>query len=167
MRHVVGVTLLAVVIATGAAATAAPRSNAKLCTADEVRRTVAAFVHAFNRGDRLGLDTVWAAEPDFQWYSTPAPGLRLRAAAQHRRSLVRYFLRRHAKGERLELTWLRVNGNTNARKPYGNFEYRLVRHADDLEPTDYHGKGALHCYSWRADQLIVWSMAEAAPAPMP
>jgi hypothetical protein len=65
-------------------------------------------------------------------------------------------------GERLTLRSLRVNGNTIASgvgwKTYGNFEYALIREADDLAPTAYRGKGALHCYSSAADQLIVWSM---------
>ena len=117
------------------------------------------FLAAFNRGDSKALAAVWAAEPDFQWYSTPAPGARLRARASSRASLIPYFRGRHTRGERLELTALRVNGNTRATKPYGNFEYRLVRSARDLPPTDYHGKGALHCYAARPDVLIVWSMA--------
>lgn len=116
------------------------------------------FLGAFNRGDAQALAAVWAAEPDFQWYSTPAPGERVRGWASHRPSLIRYFRARHLRGERLELTSLRVNGNTAARKPYGNFQYRLVRSADDLAPTEYLGKGALHCYATRPDVLIVWSM---------
>ncbi len=110
------------------------------------------------------LASIWSAEPDFQWYSTPAPGERFRSMAQDRPSLVPYFLRRQAQGERLELTALQVNGNTEGRRPYGNFVYRLIRHANDLPPTEYQGKGALHCYSARVgpDKLIVWSMATAA-----
>ena len=49
-------------------------------------------------------------------------------------------------------------GNTTAAKPYGNFDFRLVRSARGLARTDYHGKGALHCYASRPDALIVWSM---------
>ena len=116
------------------------------------------FIAAFNRGDSKALAARWATEPDFQWYSTPAPGERLRARASDRASLIPYFRARHARGERLQLTAFRVNGNTTGAKPYGNFEYRLVRSARDLPATDYHGKGALHCYASRPDQLIVWSM---------
>ncbi len=116
------------------------------------------FLAAFNRGDSTALRAVWAAEPDFQWYSTPAPGERLRARASDRASLIPYFRARHAQQERLELTAFRVNGNTSAARPYGNFEYRLVRSARGLPRTDYHGKGALHCYANRPDVLIVWSM---------
>ena len=164
MRHVGRLAVLAAAIAAGTAA-AAPSAEPRPCTPPEVRRAVTTFITAFNRGDRRLLASVWAAEPDFRWYSTPPPGERLRAAAQHRPSLVPYFLRRRARGERLQLTWLRVNGNTDAARPYGNFEYRLIRRAHDLAPTEYQGKGALHCYSGRTDELIVWSMADAVSRP--
>lgn len=154
--------LAVMLVATGAAA-AAPRPEPTLCSPAEVERTVARFIDAFNRGDRRALSSVWSPEPDFEWYSTPAPGQRLRGVAQHRPSLVPYFLRRQAKGERLVLTSLQVNGNSVSGRPYGNFQYRLTRRADDLLPTDYQGKGALHCYAPRVgpDKLIVWSMGEA------
>lgn len=157
------VAVLPLVLVAGGAAGAAERPAPTLCSSVEVERAVARFVDAFNRGDRRTLASVWSPEPDFQWYSTPAPGERLRGVAQHRPSLVPYFLRRQARGERLELTSLQVNGNTAGRRPYGNFVYRVIRRADDLPPTDYRGKGALHCYPARVgpDKLIVWSMAPA------
>lgn len=161
MRRRIAV-LSAVLVACSTAA-AAPPPSPTLCSTAEVERAVARFVDAFNRGDRRTLLSVWASEPDFQWYSTTAPGGRVLSVARDRPSLVPYFLRRQAKGERLALTFLRVNGNTEGRRPYGNFEYRLIRRADDLTPTEYRGKGALHCYSARVgpDKLIVWSMGEA------
>ena len=77
-----------------------------------------------------------------EWYSTDAPGERFNEDAYDRSTLVRYFAARHARGERLVLRWFRFNGNTNGSgDPYGNFQYTLVRSADDLEPTRYHGKG--------------------------
>jgi hypothetical protein len=79
---------------------------------------------------------------------------------------VPYFARRHARGERLALDALQINGNTVTRArsfgTYGNFQFTLVREADDLARTDYQGKGALHCYASAPDRLIVWSMARAA-----
>jgi hypothetical protein len=80
-----------------------------------------------------------------------------------RSSLVRYFLKRHARGERLTLRTFRFNGNTDAPplKPYGNFVFTLTRRANDLQPTSYRGKGAAHCYSGE-DAIIVWSMARRA-----
>ena len=162
MRAKVAVITLAMIAASTAAA-AAPKPRPTLCSPTEVERAVTRFVDAFNRGDRRTLASVWSPEPDFQWYSTPAPGERFNGVAQHRPSLVPYFLDRHAKGERLELTAIQVNGNSVGPRPYGNFQYRLIRHADDLAPTAYQGKGALHCYSARVgpDKLIVWSMGVA------
>ena len=130
------------------------------CTRAETRALVLNFVRAFNRGESDALDRLFAAEPDFQWYSTGAPGMRLRAAAMDRSSLVPYFLRRHDRGERLTLRRFRFMGNTDMPplKRYGNFVFRLTRRAGDLRPTPYHGKGAAHCYAGD-DAIIVWSMA--------
>jgi hypothetical protein len=133
----------------------------KLCTQAEVKQTVRRFVAAFNRGQARALEVVWARKPDFKWYATGPPGVRLQTAATYRPSLIPYFLSRHRRGERLQLLSLQVNGNAKASKPYGNFQYRLSRSADDLPATAYHGKGALHCYGGRPDELIVWAMAEA------
>lgn len=134
----------------------------KLCAPAEVKRTVAGFIAAFNAGDARRLDGIFAKAPYFRWYSTDAPGERFLPIAADRRSLLPYFARRHALGERLELSSLRVNGNTlasgRAWKTYGNFQYTLVREASDLRATEYRGKGALHCYATRTDELIVWSM---------
>jgi hypothetical protein len=134
-----------------------PKSEApKLCTADEVETVVRRFANAFNRGDLWALDSVFAQEPDFQWYSTDAPGQRSTPVADDRLSLMSYLAARHARGERLTLRSFRFNGNTPS--PYGNFEYRLTRSAGDLEPTPYHGKGAALCYRQRPDVIFVWSM---------
>lgn len=159
-------TALAVALAGAAAATGSERQvvivRVKLCTPAEVKRTVAGFIAAFNAGDTRRLDRAFAQKPYFRWYSTDAPGERLLPIAADRASLVPYFARRHALGERLALRSLRVNGNTLASgrgwKTYGNFQYTVVRQASDLPATDYRGKGALHCYATRPDELIVWSM---------
>ncbi len=115
------------------------------------------FIEAFNRGEGDVLDRLFAPEPDFEWYSTEAPGERFREAAYDRSSLVDYFARRHARGERLRLRSFRFNGNTDAGIPYGNFEYSLLRSADELGPTRYHGKGAARCLG-NGDVIFVWAM---------
>jgi hypothetical protein len=133
----------------------------KLCTQGEAESAVGRFVTAFNAGRSRQLDVAFARRPDFRWYATDGPGERLLPAAADRGSLVAYFARRHARDERLTLRSFRFNGNTIASgnlKSYGNFQYRLIRQADDLEPTRYGGKGALHCYHGLPDRLIVWSM---------
>jgi SnoaL-like protein len=141
---------------------AAPPERPKACTRAEVGRLVVRFVDAFNAGNLDRLDRTFARRPDFRWYSTDAPGERYLPVASDRASLRRYFARRHARGERLVLETLKVNGNTRAAKPYGNFEFTLVRSADDLPATPYQGKGAAHCYALGSDVLIVWSMARDA-----
>jgi hypothetical protein len=132
------------------------------CTEDEVGQLVGRFAGSFNDGELDALDRIFAREPDFEWYSTPAPGERLLlSSAADRASLVPYFGERHRLGERLTITRFRFNGNTAGSRPYGNFEYSLTRRASDLAPTAYAGKGAALCYRDRSDEIIVWSMGEA------
>lgn len=130
----------------------------RLCTAGEVETLVGRFIDAFNSGDLNGLDDVFAHEPEFEWYSTDAPGERFTPLANGRPSLLPYFAGRHALGEQLTLRSFRFNGNSARSQPYGNFEYGLTRSAEDLEPTSYYGKGAAFCYSKRSDVIFVWSM---------
>lgn len=131
----------------------------KPCTADEVESLVRRFIDAFNSGDLSALHALFAREPEFEWYSTDAPGERFTPAANDRPSLVPYFRDRHAAGEQLSLRSFRFNGNSGGgSRTYGNFEYGLTRSADDLEPTPYYGKGAAFCYRNRSDVIFVWSM---------
>ena len=111
-----------------------------LCSGDEVETLVARFLDAFNSGDLKGLDDVFAHEPDFEWYSTGAPGERFTPLANDRPSLVPYFATRHALDEQLTLRSFRFNGNSASRQPYGNFEYGLTRRAEDLPATPYNGE---------------------------
>jgi hypothetical protein len=134
-----------------------PAEPPKPCTADEVETLVLRFLDAFNSGNLRTLDSVFAKEPDFEWYSTDAPGERLGVPAYDRSSLLSYFEGRHALGEQLVLRLFRFNGNSPM--PYGNFEYGLTRSAQDLEPTSYYGKGASFCYRERPDVIFVWSMS--------
>lgn len=110
------------------------------------------FVRSFNGGDFARLDRIFAKDDEgFQWYSTSGPGQRLRAEAYRRSTLIQYFRRRHTRHERLQLRSFRHNGG-------GNFEYALVRRADDVPRARYHGKGAALCAVEAADIIIVWSM---------
>lgn len=132
-----------------------------LCTAGEVEALVGRFVGAFNKGDAGELDDIFAREPEFEWYSTDAPGERLTPLANDRPSLVPYFRDRHALSEQLKLGSFTFNGNTTGSRPYGNFVYTLTRSADDLGATPYRGKGAALCYRSRSDVIFVWSMSAA------
>jgi hypothetical protein len=127
-----------------------------LCTAGDVETLVRRFIDTFNAGDLSALDALFAREPEFEWYSTDAPGQRFTPLANDRPSLVPYFGARHALGERLTLRSFRFNGNSG--QTYGNFEYGLTRTAEDLQPTAYHGKGAAFCYRTQSDVIFVWSM---------
>jgi hypothetical protein len=131
------------------------------CANEEVQGLVERFVRAFANGNLQALDEIFADEPDFEWYSTAAPGERLLPLAGDRASLVPYFRQRHEVGERLTINSFRFTGNTVRSRPYGNFEYSLTRSANDLAPTAYAGKGAAICYRDRSDLLIVWLMVEA------
>lgn len=127
------------------------------CTVTTVRKLISQFVRAFNAGDQPTLKRLWARQGHgFDWYSTDAPGQRIGSTARDRSGLERYFAGRHAAGERLRLTSFQFNGNTAG---YGNFQYTLIRRADDLAPTAYAGKGAAICTSTRS-MLGVWSMAK-------
>jgi hypothetical protein len=129
-----------------------------LCTADEVETVARRFISSFNAGALGELDDLFAQEPEFEWYSTDAPGERFTPAANDRASLVSYFRDRHAVSERLELGSFTFNGNTQGSRAYGNFQYTLTRRAEDLSPTPYGGKGAALCYRNRSDVIFVWSM---------
>lgn len=131
------------------------------CDRAEVRTLVRHVVAAFNRGDLAALDRHFAPTPGFRVYFSSAPGKRSMTVRLDRPSLVPYFARRHARADRLRLRSLRVNANTAANPPYGNFTFTLTRNADDLEPTRYQGKGAVYCFRTRPDGVFVWSMAPA------
>jgi hypothetical protein len=120
-----------------------------------VRGLVIQFIAAFNKGDVHRLSHIFARS-DFGWYSTDGPGARLGAEAYDRDTLLGYFMRRHKFRERLRLRSFKFNGNSQG---YGNFEYGLVRRAQDLKPTEYYGKGAAVCRTWPGSPAIaVWSM---------
>lgn len=132
------------------------------CVSREVRAVVRLFVDRFDDGDLVALDEVFASEPEFRWYSTTAPGERLRTRAPDRRSLVPYLARRHARGELLAVRAFRFTGNSSdGRRPYGDFTFTLTRTTPELGPTRYRGKGAVLCFDARPDTIFVWSMADA------
>lgn len=139
-----------------------PPGQPVICSGDEVETLTERFIRAFNDGDFEGLDVIFAQEPDFEWYSTGAPGERLQLPiASDRATLVPYFRERHELGERLTFNSFRFNGNTLGSRPYGNFEYTLTRSANDLPPTVFAGKGAALCYRDRSDLIFVWAMGRA------
>lgn len=126
------------------------------CTAPEVRRLVTEFISAINAGNAQSLQRlVTKSGQGFEWYSTDKPGQRINAAARDRAGLGAYFMQRHAAHEVLRLTTFKFNGNSAG---YGNFQYTLIRQADDLPATPYVGKGAAVCDT-TPRTIGVWSMA--------
>ena len=126
------------------------------CDSVTTMRLVRRFTRALTTGDRPAADRSFAREPAFQWYSTGAPGARLRAASHNRRTLRAYLRRRVEQHERLRLQLL--TARYEIRRDLGNFHGTLVRSADDLQPTSYGFKGAATCARGQA-RIIVWSMA--------
>ena len=126
------------------------------CTAGSVHDLVARFVSAFNAGSRRALEQVLAqAGYGWLWYSTDRPDARTNGVADNRAGLGAYFLRRHNHQETLHLLSFRYNGINGQ---FGEFEYSLVRRADDLAASPYVGKGSVVCSS-SPITLGVWSMA--------
>ena len=116
------------------------------CDAAALRRTLAAFVGAYNRGDLRRLDRLFS-RANFVWYSAGAPGPRFQPDAGKRGTLIRYFRERHRRGDRMALTGYRFNGYERERV-LGHFELRGRRRADDFRGgawIDVAGKGALDC----------------------
>lgn len=157
MRTAGTIWIAAAVLAISAlpASTATPNGPSQ-CNAGEIRATLVSFSTAFNRGNLQALDSLFAKEPDFQWYSTDG---RIGRAAKRRGTLIPYFRARHASGERLGLKRFRFTGNSPR---FGNFEMTMRRSI----PAQYNGwtpvpgKGAAICREGVV-RLIVMSFGTA------
>ncbi len=154
----------AVAVSAVVAALSSPASSTSAstgCSPSQTTAVVERFLQAFNRGDRGVLNNeVWGGRLYFDWYAvTTAPGSRVDADARRRDTLMNYFAARHTAGERLSLTKLKLNGVTGG--GYRNFEFRLLRSANDLPGGEvlYAGKGASSCATGR---LITWVMGTAS-----
>lgn len=128
------------------------------CAAPVVSNVVGRFLEALNRGDLEALNRIIAPPGTFEWYTVQAvrgraPGERPQAGG--RTTLIRYFARRHERGERMQLRSFQFNGSDDG---LGHFQYRLLRSARDHPPAPYNGKGAVICTTGR-DVIAVWSMA--------
>lgn len=147
-------------LAVAVAALAAPlialaaEPPARLAAAScEARPVVDRFVRAFNRGDLGELDSLFAQETDgWSWYAVgDRAGRRSLAAAKNRLNLIAYFDERHREHETLRIVEFNENSG-------GNFDFALVRRADDLSdgrPVRRLGKGRVIC---EAGTLGVWSL---------
>jgi hypothetical protein len=145
--------LLLAEAATGGGSSAAGGVGSR-CTSWAPRSAMTAFVAAYNAGDRRRLDALFAARPRFRWYSSAAPGPRLRARATRRDTLLPYFRARHRHHDRLRLVWFRFTGNSNG---YGHFAFVLRRSAADFRhgaSFGLVGKGAAVCTGAALEQRV-------------
>ncbi len=145
----VTVTLLAGCVE--APGTASPGADGPDCTESSTRQVVDSFIDAFNKGDVARLNDVL---PDFLFYATDPPGEFLSPEPRSRIEVMVYFARRHQLHERLNLESF---GFHIASTGVGDFEFEVLRSADDLAPTPYGGKGAVWCRIY-PHGLILWAM---------
>ena len=120
------------------------------CSRHQVVKLVHAFVAAYTDGDLGRLDRIFTPDPDFQWYFDQVRRGTKGTKVTARSKLLDYFRGRHEQEDRLELLELDVR---SARGWHGgfDFEYRLDRTANDLDPGEFHGKGAADC------TIFVWA----------
>ncbi len=149
------------------------------CRPRPVAEAVIRFVDAFNRGDRTMLSRIFfvsegPSPPDFSqagyypwsWYSASEIATDGRVShnftTSNQGTLLRYFAKRHARGERMLLlkVSLTQTGLLDEENNVG-FLFALTRNAQDLAPGTggrariAYGKGAINC---RNGQIFVWSM---------
>lgn len=157
--------LLASVLIAGAAAArpiAASPADTSPCTRAQAAAAFESFVAYFNRGAFAKLDALFAAEPAFQWYSSPHPGRRLGAGAKDRDTLIPYFRRRHASNDELRPFAFYFSGNS---RRWSNFWFEALRRADGFDHGRWRGvigKGAMVCERG-SPRIIVLSLGGPAP----
>lgn len=127
------------------------------CESQPIGAALADFVRAFDAGNYRRLNALFAGPSWFRWYSSSAPGQRLRANAQNRATLIRYFRARHRKVDRFQLVSFQFNGNSNG---YGNFIWKMRRSASDFRSGAWfkiEAKGAALCRG-KSVSFIVMSL---------
>jgi hypothetical protein len=82
--RLVAVLAVTVAVATGSFSASALPGRADSCTASTTKTLVHTFVAAYDKGRVAAINSMWAPEPYFQWFSTRAPGRRLGAQAYNR-----------------------------------------------------------------------------------
>jgi hypothetical protein len=114
-----------------------------------------AFLSAFNAGDYMKLDSLFAFPPAFKWFSSGPPGRRIGAASMRRRSLIAYFRRRHANHDHMSLSALQVSEGA----PHSTgLSFELRRSAADFRrgrPFWVSGKAALICHGDHAKFIVI------------
>lgn len=140
--------------AAGADAVAAPTDTSS-CSRAQTRSAFGEFLSAFDRGHYARLDSLFAAPPDFQWFSSPAPGPRSGREARARDTLLSYFRARHRHHDRLRLLDFHFTGRT---RHWSNFWFDLHRAAQGYRGGRWFaitGKGAAVCDGGAARFIVI------------
>ena len=141
--------------AAGAATSARSASGSGACGTVQARRAFTSFLEAFDHGDYAALDSLFASQPAFAWFSSNAPGTRLGKEAERRAALVPYFRRRHAEHDRLRLAHLTVI--TGAQHSTG-LGFELRRSAADFRGGRWlavSGKASLTCHGGKPKFRVI------------
>jgi hypothetical protein len=152
--------LVALVLAAAGLAPVSASAAAPSC-ATTARSLVTRWVDAYNKGDARRLDRIFAPAGAFVWYSSSPPGVRAKAEAMDRSTLVAYFAARHAAGDRIRLRRFHYN-STDRRRGLGHFEMTLRRRARDFRGGRWFtidAKGAVSC---ARRQIVVTSLGGAS-----
>lgn len=140
---------------------AAPATSGS-CSKAKSRVAMESFIKAFNRGDAETLDSLFAREPAFEWYSSPAPGRRLNRASFKRSTLLPYFVSRHSDGDRMHLRRFDFIGRGPKNSGIG---FQVARRADGFRGGKWFrasSKAAVICSGGPA-QFIVISLGGVPP----
>lgn len=143
-----------------AAAPQGPAVGSGACGKPKARQAFGSFLRAFNGGDYETLNSLFAAQPAFAWFSSNDPGTRLRKGAERRDTLVPYFRWRHSEHDRLRAAHLTVN--TGARHSTG-LGFELRRSAADFRHGRWlavSGKASLTCHG-RGPKFLAVSLGGA------
>jgi hypothetical protein len=121
------------------------------CSPHAVRKTVHAFLRAYNSGASDLVERFIAKPGEFRWFAQPDrpyPG----AQATDRANLAAYFQKRHNLGDHYELTALRISPDVDSFRNRG-FAIQVRLSGSVPSPRPYGGKGSITCDTSR---LAVW-----------
>lgn len=128
----------------------APPSTNVACTKSDVSALVGSFIRAIDRGDAQAIAAALASAVVFSDDRRQVGGDFV--SPRDRDAIVRYFLDRHAAGERFELT----RGQANSTR---DFEYDLKVNLPQVGMHQAVGKGATNDPADCSQQRIaVWNM---------
>jgi len=158
-------TFLAVLIVSMAppvSSSTAQSNGGPSCSKQASQKTFERFIYAYNEGNLERLNSLFAKDPKFQWYSTGAPGPRSGEASFQRGTLTRYFRARHDIHDQMTFLSFRFNGRSSR---WSDFGFQLNRKADDFNGGSRFvslGKGAIECSTGRP-KIMVMSFGASTP----